>query len=131
MADEHANYLSRIQFDPQLKDSWYAKYLLNFRLVLLLIIAIILIGYINFLDIPRRLNPQVDIPIVTISTVLPGATPEDIEALVTIPIEDKLTSIEDVDAITSTSRDNISVIVLQFLSTVNTDANASRKYRRL
>ncbi len=121
MADEHANYLSRIQFDPKLKDTWYAKYLLNFRVVLLLIIAIILIGIFNFIDIPRRLNPQVDIPIVTISTVLPGATPEDIEALITIPIEDKLTSIEEVDTLTSTSRDNVSVIVLQFLSTVDTN----------
>ncbi|CAN5126091.1 N/A [soil metagenome] len=121
MADEHANYLSRIQFDEKLKDSWYAKYLLNFRLVLLLIIAIILVGLINFFDIPRRLNPAVDIPIVTISTVLPGATPEDIEALVTIPIEDKLKAIENVDTLTSTSRDNVSVIVMQFVSTVNTD----------
>lgn len=121
MAEHETNYLSRIQFDPSLKDTWYAKYLLNFRLVLLLIIAIVIIGLVNFFEIPRRLNPEVDIPIITISTVLPGATPEDMEALITVPIEDKLTSIENVDTITSTSRDNVSVIVLQFLSTVETN----------
>ncbi len=121
MAKHETNYLSRIQFDPALQNTWYATYLQNFRLVLLLIIAIVLIGLINYFQIPRRLNPEVDIPIITITTVLPGATPDDIEALITIPIEDKLTSLEDVDTLTSTSRDNVSVIVLQFLSTVNTD----------
>lgn len=116
-----ASYLDRIQFDPQLKNTLYGKYLINFRLVFLLIVSIIALGIVNYLNIPRRLNPEVKIPIVIVSTVLPGATPEDMEALVTVPIEDRLTSIENVDTITSTSRDTVSTIVLQFLSTVDPD----------
>jgi len=73
------------------------------------------------MEIPRRLNPEVKIPIVTVSTVLPGATPEDIEQLVTIPLEEKLKSAENMDIITSQSRENVSLIVLQFLSTVEPD----------
>lgn len=116
-----ASYLDRIQFDPKLKNTVWGKYITNFRLVLLVILSIFVIGLINYAEIPRRLNPEVKIPIVTVSTVLPGATPEDVEALVTIPLEDALKSVDDVDTITSTSRDNVSVIVLQFLSTVEPD----------
>ncbi len=116
-----ASYLDRIQFDPKLKNTVHGKFITNFRLVLLLILSIFVIGIINYFEIPRRLNPEVEIPIVTVTTILPGATPEDMEALVTIPIEDKLNSVQDVDTITSTSRDNASTIVLQFLSTVDPD----------
>lgn len=116
-----ASYLDRIQFDPKLKNTIHGKFITNFRLVFLLILSIFIIGIINYFEIPRRLNPEVEIPIVTVTTILPGATPEDMEALVTIPIEDKLKSVQDVDTITSTSRDNASTVVLQFLSTVDPD----------
>jgi len=116
-----ASYLDRIQFDPKLKNSIHGKFITNFRLVFLLILSIFIIGIINYFEIPRRLNPEVQIPIVTVTTILPGATPEDMEALVTIPIEDKLKSVQDVDTLTSTSLDNASTIVLQFLSTVDPD----------
>jgi len=116
-----ASYLSHIQFDPRLLKSIHSKYLTNFRLVLLFIISVIVIGIVNYIEIPRRLNPEVKIPIVTVQTILPGATPEDIEQLVTIPLEDKLKSVENLDVITSSSRDNFSVIVMQFLSTVDPD----------
>ncbi len=121
MAEKIASYLQGLKFDSNLWNSFQAKYLTNFRLVLLLIISIFVIGLINFFNIPRRLNPEVDIAIVVVNTVLPGATPQDIEALITIPLEDQLKSVADVDVMTSTSRDNASTIVLQFLSTVETD----------
>ncbi|QQS43302.1 efflux RND transporter permease subunit [Candidatus Roizmanbacteria bacterium] len=116
-----ASYLDRIQFDPRLKNTIHGKFITNFRLVFLLILSIFVIGIINYFEIPRRLNPEVEIPIVTVTTILPGATPEDMEALITIPIEDKLKAVQDVDTITSTSLDNASTIVLQFLSTVDPD----------
>lgn len=112
------SYLSEIRFDPKLLHSIHAKYLANTRLVLLLIISIIIIGVSGFIAIPRRLNPEIKIPIVTIVTVLPGAGPQDIESLVTVPIEDKLTSVKGLDTISSTSQDNVSVITMQFLSNV-------------
>ncbi len=116
-----ASYLDRIQFDPKLKNTLHGKYITNFRLVFLLILSIVIIGVINYFNIPRRLNPEVEIPIVTVTTVLPGATPEDIEALVTVPLEDQLKSVENIDTLTSTSRDNVSLVFIQFLSTVDPD----------
>lgn len=116
---KYVSYLSSVKFDPKLWNSIQAKYIVNFRLVLLLIVSIIAIGIVSFFEIPRRLNPEIKIPIVVVTTVLPGATPSDIESLVTVPLEDKLNGMEGLDTITSSSRENVSSIVMQFISTVD------------
>lgn len=95
-----------------------ARYITNIRVVLLLLLTIVLLGSIAYIQLPRRLNPEVKIPIITIITVLPGAGPSDVESLVTIPIEDKLRSLKGVDTVSSSSLDNVSAITIQFLSTV-------------
>lgn len=113
------SYLDRINFDPNLLTSFKAKYLTNLRLVALLMITIVIIGLSSFASLPRRLNPEVKIPIVTVVTALPGAGPEDVESLVTIPLEDSINNIKGIDTLQSTSQNNVSIISLQFLSSVN------------
>ncbi len=115
------SYLSQLKFDPKLRSKWWAKYLINFRLVLLLIVGILIAGSFSYFNVPRRVNPEIKIPIVIVSTVLPGATPTDIESLVTVPLEDKLDSVKGVDKMTSVSQENVSVITLQFLTSVDGD----------
>lgn len=112
------SYLDRLQFDPGLLNSWVAKYLRNIRIVVLLILTISILGIVSFLTLPKRLNPEVNIPIVTVVTVLPGASPEDIESLISIPLENQLRGVEGLDIITSTSTENVSAVVLQFESSV-------------
>lgn len=114
-------YLEHLQFDPKLLRTLPGKYLGNIRLVLLLILLIVVIGVFSFIQIPRRLNPEIKIPIVSVTTVLPGASPQDVETLVTDPIEDKLQDVKGVDVMTSVSSENASSVVIQFLSSVNTD----------
>lgn len=116
------SYLERLSFDPSLLGSIIAKYIANIRVVMLLILTITLVGIVSYFNLPKRLNPEVEIPIVLIQTVLPGASPEDIESLVTVPIEEKVNSIEGLDVINSVSSENVSIITLQFLSDVNRDA---------
>lgn len=117
--DKVKSYLSYLKFDSKLQSTAAAKYLTNFRYVLLLIIAIVAAGVFSFLNLPRRLNPEVKIPIVSVSTVLPGAGPEDVESLVTIPIEDQVVSIEGVDKVSSTSQDSLSLVVIEFQSSAD------------
>lgn len=117
-----ASYLERLVFDPKLLVGPIAAYLTNIRLVILLVIAIVLLGVTSFLSLPNRLNPEVKIPIITVITVLPGAGPQDIETLITEPLEDSLRGLKDVDSITSVSRENVSAITVQFLSKVDRDA---------
>lgn len=113
------SYLERLQFDPQLGRGFLAKYLSNLRLVLLLIITIVLLGVVAYTQLPKRLNPEVEIPIISVATVVPGASPNDIEQLVTIPLEDEISRVKGIDTLQSISRENISFISIQFLSSVD------------
>ncbi|HRN96614.1 MAG TPA: efflux RND transporter permease subunit [Candidatus Levybacteria bacterium] len=116
---EHiTTYLRRLKFEPRLNNLFIAKYFANPRLVFLVILMIAAIGISSYIALPRRLNPEIEIPIITVVTVLPGANPEDVESLITQPIESALTSLTDVKTVTSTSQDNISVISLEFESSV-------------
>ncbi len=121
MPKQISSYLSSLKFDPKLWNTIQARYLVNIRLVILLILGIVIVGLSNVLSIPRRLNPEVKIPIVTVITSLSGASPQDIEQLVTVPLEDKLSGVKGLDTMTSSSSEGVSVIILQFLSTVDSE----------
>lgn len=121
MAKKFISYLSQLRFDPKLYDSFWSKYIINIRFVILLIFIILSVGISSLLTLPRRLNPEVKLTIVTVTTVLPGAGPSDVESLITIPLEDKLTGISGLDTITSSSQNSVSSIVMQFKSGVDKD----------
>lgn len=115
------SYLELLKFDPNLWQKWYAKYLVQIRLVLLLILAIVVVGIYGYINLPRRQNPEIKLAIVVVNTILPGASPTEIESLVTIPLEDKLSSLEGIDTLVSTSAENSSTITIQFKSGVDGD----------
>jgi multidrug efflux pump len=121
MATKIISYLSTVNFNPNLWNSYQAKYVTQIRLVLLLIISIIAIGTFAYISIPRRLNPEIKIPIVIVTSILPGANPQDTESLLTIPIENKLTNLKGLDTMTSVSREGISSITLQFQSSIDAE----------
>jgi len=82
--------------------------------VYVLAFLISLIGFINYKQIPKEQIPQVVIPYIIVNTPYPGTSPEDIENLVTRPIEKQLKSISDVKKITSNSVPDFSSIVVEF-----------------
>ena len=122
--EKKGSYLGRLRFDPKLLNSLQAKYLSNVRLPILFILTIIIVGVFALTSIPRRLNPEIKIPIVVVNTILPGAGPEDVESLVTLPLERKLTSVDGLDTISSVSRESASTITITFLSSVDVDEAA-------
>ena len=77
-------------------------------------LLIVLVGCIAFVKLPVREYPDIDAPIVTVTTVYPGANATIIESEVTNIIEEELTSIEGIRNITSTSRDQVSSVVVEF-----------------
>lgn len=119
------SYLKHLKFNKELNYSPVARYLANPRLLILLLIAILTIGISSYLTLPRRLNPEVKIPIVLVSTVLPGASPADVESLVTVPLEDAISSAEKIKTVTSFSRDSVSLVQIEFESGVDPDKAAS------
>lgn len=120
MAKERS-YLHHLKFESKLKDSLIAKYLANPRLLILLLIAIVTVGGGSFTNLPHRVYPEVKIPMVIVSTVLPGASPEDVESLITIPIEDSISGVDNVSKVTSSSHENVSVVQVEFNRGVDSD----------
>ncbi len=110
-----------LKFDQKLKNSFIAAYLRNPRSVVLLLLSIIILGVSAFISLPRDLNPQIKIPIVLITAVLPGANPQDVESLVTVPIEDSIRSLQGVKTVTSSSQDSFSVVTVEFNSGTDPD----------
>ena len=82
--------------------------------VYVLATLITLLGMMNYYFIPKEQFPQVIIPYIVVSTAYPGTSPEDIENLVTRPIEKQLKSIADVRRITSNSVPDFSSIIVEF-----------------
>lgn len=94
----------------------------KFNFTYLLTIALVLAGFLAIIAIPKESAPEVRIPIAVVTTILPGASASDIEQLITIPIEDKLASaLSDVKQITSTSREGVSSVVVEFLADADLD----------
>jgi len=77
-------------------------------------LLIVLLGAIALLRLPNRELPDVDAPIVSVTTVYPGAAPEVVEASVTEPLEDELIGIEGIKHLTSNSREQVSAITIEF-----------------
>ncbi len=115
------SFLSKLRFDPKLENSAIASYLFNPRLAILAVLLTIIIGTYSFLNLPRVLNPEINIPIVIVNTILPGAGPKDIESLITIPLEDSVDNLARISKISSTSRDSVSTITLEFESGVDAE----------
>lgn len=93
----------------------------NDKFAYLFLITLIGIGSYSLIAIPKESAPEVIIPVGVVSTVFPGAPAADIEALITNEIERGLTSLENVKQITSTSREGISSIVVEFEASADLD----------
>lgn len=115
------SYLDLLEFDPSLLQSPMAVLLRNIRIVYLAIVALVIAGTASFINLPRELNPEVNIPIVSVVTTLPGADPLDVEELVTDKLESELNDIADLDRMSSSSQSNVSIITLEFQSNADID----------
>lgn len=112
-------YLEKLKFDPALKKSWLNLFVSRFRVVILLIVLITVWGIYSYIKLPFESNPEVKIPVGVITTVFPGASPEDVEELVTKKIETGITSVKGIDKVTSNSSNSFSVISVEFAAGEN------------
>jgi multidrug efflux pump len=88
-------------------------------------LIILLLGAIALLRLPNRELPDVDAPVVSVTTIYPGAAPEVVEASVTEPLEDELIGIEGIKHLTSNSREQVSSINVEFELSRNPDLAAA------
>jgi CzcA family heavy metal efflux pump len=94
--------------------------------VLALLVLLVVAGVFSYASLPRESFPDITIPYVFVTTTYEGVAPEDIEELLTIPIERKLKGIDDVEEIRSTSAEGLSTVAIKFLPRVDIDAAVQR-----
>ena len=89
--------------------------------VFVAVVAILVLGVVAYLDMVPDLLPNMDFPYVMIMTTYPGASPEKVEAEVTRPLEQSMSTLEHIVEVTSTSSENYSMVMLEFEESVNMD----------
>ncbi|MFT7184271.1 MAG: multidrug efflux pump, partial [Oceanicoccus sp.] len=99
----------------------------NNRFTSIMILAITIFGLFAMTNMPKEASPEVNIPIAVVTTPFLGASSEDVEILVTTPIENQIFGIEGVDQVDSSSAKGISMITVQF----DSDADISEKVNDL
>ena len=97
-------------------------YSIHHRLTVYVLAALIAVaGMTSYVSLPRESFPEVKIPLIFVYTFYPGTTPEDMETLVTRPIEVELKGVTGIKEIRSTSAEGLSTIEVEFNPEVDLD----------
>ncbi|MDC3411817.1 efflux RND transporter permease subunit [Terrihalobacillus insolitus] len=89
--------------------------------VIMIVLAIIALGIVSLRNLAIDLYPEIDLPIAVVSTSYPEAAPEDVQKLVSRPIESAVSSIEGIDTVQSQSQAGTSLVIMMFNNGVNID----------
>ncbi|MCE2826893.1 MAG: efflux RND transporter permease subunit, partial [Verrucomicrobium sp.] len=87
-------------------------------------LLLIVVGWFAFRQLGVEQIPNVELPIITVSTTLRGASPEEIETGVTQPMEEIINTVEGIEELSSSSREGVSMITAQFFLERNRDLAA-------
>src|SRR6266849_1124602 len=84
------------------------------KLTPLVIVAALLLGAFSILETPREEEPQIVVPMLDVFVQMPGASPEEISQLVSLPMERLLREVSGVEYIYSISQPGMSVLIVRF-----------------
>ena len=105
------------------KEFGLSSWAINNKTTIYVVIALILfLGFSAYQSMPRESFPEIKETKIYVSSIFPGNTAEDIEKLITDPIEDKLKSVSNVVEITSTSQEDVSMIIIEFDENITVEA---------
>ena len=100
------------QLDKEFKLSSWAIH--NKTAIYVVMIMVLFLGISAYFNMPRESFPEVKETKIYISSLFPGNTAEDIEKLITDPLEDKLKTVSNMVEITSTSQEDYSMVIVEF-----------------
>jgi multidrug efflux pump subunit AcrB len=104
------------------KEFAFSSWAINNKTTMYVLITLILfLGAGAYFSMPRESFPEIKETKIYISSVYPGNTAEDIEKLITDPIEDKLKTVSNVVEITSTSQEDYSIVIVEFDENISVD----------
>ncbi len=94
-------------------------------LMTMFILSFVVLGVFSYTDLATDLFPEVEIPVVTVRVIYPGAGPAEIENLITRHVEEEVSAINGVDKITSSSIEGASIVVVEFKLETDLDVAAN------
>ena len=93
---------------------------------ILAFLIITIFGIVEFSSLSLALLPDMEVPVSVVYTTYAGASPEDIEELVTRPVESACASVAGVSNLTSTSMENVSMVIIEFEDGTNLDTATTK-----
>lgn len=100
-------------------------------LVVVVFAILSIAGILSYTKLKYDLLPKIDVPIVSVMTVYPGASAADVESSVTKKLEDALSSLENVDNMTATSQEGVSAIVITLNAGTDIDKSLQDAQRKV
>src|SRR5690606_29558313 len=99
-------------------------------LIVVIFAALTVLGLYSYTQLSYELLPKISPPVISISTIYPGASPHEVETSVTKVMEDAISSLDQIESINSTSSEGVSFIFAQLNQSADIDIilqNAQRK----
>ncbi|UNC91367.1 efflux RND transporter permease subunit [Candidatus Contubernalis alkaliaceticus] len=90
--------------------------------VLVAVVLVMVLGIVSFTGMTTDLLPEMELPYIVVITAYPGASPEQVELMVTRPLESALGTAGGLNNISSISNENSSIIILEFSQSINMDS---------
>src|SRR6056300_1774007 len=123
--------MTKQKHTPKIKEFLFSSWAIEHRTVVYVIMALFFIlGISSYFSMPREAFPEINDTKVFVSTVYPGNTAEDIERIVTDPLEEALKGVPNMVEIRSTSSEDFSVIDVEFDENITID-DAKQKVKDL
>jgi multidrug efflux pump subunit AcrB len=108
-----------------------AKAFIQWKLTILLMIGFLLIGGYSTMLIPREEEPQIDVPMADVFLRYPGASPKEVEARVSQPLEKIISNIKGVEYVYSTSMNGQAMLIVQFYVGEDIERSLVKLYNEL
>jgi HAE1 family hydrophobic/amphiphilic exporter-1 len=100
-------------------------------LVVVIFSVLIILGLYSYTQLSYELLPKMNSPWLTITTIYPGASPNEVETSVTRPVEDAISSVDQLKSIVSNSYEGVSFVTAEFDQTVNIDFTLQTAQRKV
>jgi len=93
-------------------------------LTTMLLVLLVVMGFYSYQRLVIEMMPNIEFPVIMVTTVYPGASPAEIESQVTKKIEDEIATIANVKNLTSYSQENVSLVIVEFELETSVDLDA-------
>ena len=90
--------------------------------VVVAVVLVIIFGVVSFTKMNTDLLPSMNLPYAVVMTTYAGANPETVEMVVTKPVEQSMATVSNIENISSVSRENMSLVILEFAESANMDS---------